>query len=281
MAEERFVSNLESVGVTVQEIDPDTGEQWRVSDFNGILGGSLDGIGVGFLEAPKSKHVIEMKTHGEKSFKALVKDGVEKSKPLHFAQCQLYMGYKKLKRAYYIAVNKNTDELYQERINYDKKEFEKLKIKAEQIITSERPLERIHKDPSWFECKWCSAHALCHMTATPDVNCRTCTHSVASIHKEDPQWFCDHYGCALSTDTQRKGDQCPEHRYIPYLLENWAKNPIREKDGDICYLNKLNEQVFYNGPYSSNEIHAAKDLKIIGNVTVDEIKDKLQGEIIK
>ena len=43
---------------------------------------------------------------------------------------QIYMHLLGLKRALYLAKNKNTDELYSERIKYDKAEAERLLLKA-------------------------------------------------------------------------------------------------------------------------------------------------------
>ncbi len=47
--------------------------------------------------------------------------GVEKSKPIYWAQCQIGMHLAGLDRCYFFAVNKNTDEMYGERIKLNKK----------------------------------------------------------------------------------------------------------------------------------------------------------------
>ena len=106
LAEPRFVAELRAVGVEVHEINPDTGAQFSVSAVRGHFGGSMDGVALGLLEAPKTWHVLEFKTHSAKSFAALKKDGVEKSKPEHAAQMQVYMHLAGLERAFYLAVNK-------------------------------------------------------------------------------------------------------------------------------------------------------------------------------
>ena len=58
------------------EVDPETGRQWRVEAHGGHFGGSLDGVALGLLEAPKTWHVLEFKTHSVKSFADLVAKGV-------------------------------------------------------------------------------------------------------------------------------------------------------------------------------------------------------------
>ena len=54
--------------------------------------------------------MLEIKTHNAKSCGTLKRQGVQKSKPRHWAQMQTYMGMAQLKRALYFAVNKDTDE---------------------------------------------------------------------------------------------------------------------------------------------------------------------------
>ena len=91
--EARMLNDLERIGVTVHRVDPASGKQWEVSGVKGHFGGHLDGVGQGFAEAPVAEHVLEFKTHNDRSFKELQKKGVEQAKPGHFAQVQLYMHY--------------------------------------------------------------------------------------------------------------------------------------------------------------------------------------------
>jgi hypothetical protein len=119
MAEDRFIRDLRRIGVQVLPVDPDTGKQWEYRDETGHFGGSMDGVGLGFIEAPKTWHALEFKTHGAKSFAKLLDEGVAVSKPQHMAQMQVYMHLAGLDRCFYMAVNKDTDELYQERVAYD------------------------------------------------------------------------------------------------------------------------------------------------------------------
>ena len=63
LEEARLVRNLRRTGATVLEVDPETGRQWRVEAHGGHFGGSLDAVALGLLEAPKTWHVVEFKTH--------------------------------------------------------------------------------------------------------------------------------------------------------------------------------------------------------------------------
>jgi len=212
--EARFVADLRAAGVEVWDTDPDNpGKQIGVRDDFGHFGGSLDAVLLGLKEAPKTAHVGEFKTHGEKSFLALKKDGVQKSKPRHYAQMQIYMHLLNLTRAFYLAKNKNTDELYSERVNYDLEFSTRMVARANRIIQSSKPPEKISQDPSWFECRFCDHHAVCHGDAVPDRHCRSCMHSTPV---EGGEWHCAAMDKLIDRETQEKG--CSLHLYNPSLV---------------------------------------------------------------
>lgn len=160
--EDRIVRNLRATGATVLDVDPETGRQFRVEAHGGHFGGSLDGVALGLLEAPKTWHVVEFKTHSAKSFAELVVKGVVLAKPQHAAQMQIYMHLTGITRALYVAVCKDTDALHVERIAADPAEAERLLEKAGRIINAQHPPARISEDPAWFECRMCDHHPICH-----------------------------------------------------------------------------------------------------------------------
>lgn len=257
LEEPRLVKNLRRIGVEVHETAPD-GKQWRVSAVGGHFGGSMDGAGLGFPEAPKTWHVLEFKTHNEKSFKDLQAKGVEKAKPMHYAQMQAYMGLTGMERAMYIAVCKNDDTIYTERVEFDAVEFGKITARAERVINADEPPLRISNDPSWYECKMCDHHSLCHGEEAPDVNCRTCAHSTPELDGEDGKWSCNQFG-EVGLLAQRESHHCAAHRYIPILLDRFAKH----KDyvnGDVVYETDGGEFANGQGPgaLSSLEIKACE-----------------------
>lgn len=241
LAESRMVANLSAVGVEVLPFDLKTGRQFRMEMFGGHFGGSLDGILIGLMEAPKTWHNLEMKTHNDKSFKSLIKDGVEKAKHEHFIQMNTYMGMSHeqppgspvpvLTRSYYLAVNKNTDELYGERINYDGGVYLGIKEKARRIIFGTVPPPRISDKKEFFGCKFCDYKELCHGTPTeyekPDKNCRTCLYSTPT---SDGKWFCEKFEKQLCPEEQRAG--CERHLFIPQLLPLTQVDVI---DGAVVY----------------------------------------------
>lgn len=213
LAEERFVADLRAAGVTIYEIDEATGDQFRVSAVDGHLGGSLDGIGIGFHAAPKKWHVVEMKTHSEKSYKELVAKGVAVAKPQHVAQLTVYMGLTGLDRAFYLAVNKNTDELHSERVHFDPALFEQLMAKAERIIRSNNPPPRLSDDPTFWICRFCDHADLCRGNAAAVRHCRTCLSVTPTV---DAMWLCERHGNTLEPKEQKAG--CDKHLYVPALV---------------------------------------------------------------
>jgi len=212
-AEERFVADLRAAGVTVYEADETTGQQWTVRDESGHFGGSMDGVGIGFVEAPKAWHVCEFKTHNAKSFTNLLTKGVREAKPEHWAQMQVYMHLGGLERAFYLAVNKNDDDLYSERVRYDAAAAMQLVAKAHSIIGAEQPPARISDDPTWWECKFCDHRNVCHGSAVPFAHCRSCLYATPI---EGGQWM-----CKATRETRDKDQQvlgCGAHLYIPGLI---------------------------------------------------------------
>jgi hypothetical protein len=241
LAEARFVDDLRSIGVTVMDVDPDTGRQWTVRDSTGHFGGSMDGVCIGLPEAPKTYHGLEFKTHSEKSFNALKAKGVQASKPEHYGQMQTYMHLAQLTRFMYLAVNKNTDELYQERVQYDAEEGMRIVAHAGRIIRSPVPPGRISDDPTWFQCKMCQHHSACHAGNLPERHCRSCMHSTPVADGElAGKWRCELHGWILNSRMQRHG--CGNgHKYIPAFIageqidaaENAAWIDYKMGDGKI------------------------------------------------
>lgn len=267
-AEPRFVAELRGIGCEVHDVD-EFGGQFRVSDIAGHFGGSMDGAALGLPEAPKTWHVVEFKTHGDKSFIELVAKGVLKAKPQHWAQMQVYMGLTGMDRAMYMAENKNTSELYTERVEFDKVEFIRLIERARRIITAGAPPERMSADPAWYECKWCNFHGQCHGEQVADVNCRTCAHSTPRVDVPGGVWQCELEHVQVDDAMQRQG--CNGHRFIPILLERIGRqtDAVDEAGGNLAVTYTLPDgSTFTNGyppAYSSAEIRASKHASMLGD----------------
>jgi hypothetical protein len=212
--------------------------------------------------------VLEYKTHSAKSFSNLKKVLVKAAKPEHYAQMQVYMAKLGVDRALYLAVNKDTDELHDEWIHLDADFAARTEDKAKRIITANVPPAGISVDPSWYQCKYCDYHALCHGDAVPEVTCRSCAHSTPVIDREGGVWACDKWGCDIpGADAQKAA--CGSHRYIPILLAN-SSTPHDYHNGDVVYQSKHDGKLFANGEgpaaFSSQEIFTAGSKAALGEM---------------
>lgn len=244
--EARLIEDLRAAGLVISETD-EQGNQHAVR-FSAHLSGSMDGIvESGVPEAPEKPHVLEVKTHNAKSFKDLCRQGVEKSKPMHWAQCHTYMHGKGIDRALYVAVNKDDDSIYVERIRYDKALAERLIERGHRIVNSERMPEPVSADPSWYICKQCPAHAFCHRGALPrEVSCRTCLHSTAGADG----WYCERWQAPIPLEWQRVG--CNSHAIHPDLVP-WKM--LESPDGVTAAYEIEGERVLVGeGGISSREV---------------------------
>ena len=239
--EDRLVTDLRRAGVEVWDRDPDTGQQFTVTSHSGHYVGKLDGVARGLPEAPKAAHLFEAKTHNKKSFSALQSKGVEKSKPEHYAQMQSYMDLMGLTRALYLAVCKDDESLYAERIEIDAVYCASLRAKASRVIEAERPAPPIRDDDAAPPCMFCPAKGLCFERRWAPRNCRTCIHSTPEMDG-DARWSCSLHKRNLSIDDQKAG--CVQHLYVPDLVpgEQIDANPA---DGTITY--RINGDVWMDG----------------------------------
>lgn len=273
MEEKTVHDDLRLAGCNIKTIDPETRKQYAFKD--GHFGGSCDGIiSTGVPEARKTEHILEVKTHSLKSFNDVEKNGVAKSKPQHWSQMQVYMQAFGLEDALYYAVCKDDDRIYTERVKLDKAAARALMDKAQRLIAADRMPEPLSADPSWFECKYCAAHDLCHGSKlTKQANCRTCAHSTA---ERDGRWTCAHWEMDIpDVDAQRAG--CDSHLLHPDLVPpDWKYEPQTEEG--VIWLTPAGK--IHNAPegHTSAEIvanwqacaenlkapYAAFDAKVVG-----------------
>jgi len=204
-----MIAELKTAGVTVW------GEQDDIFGYKRHFVAHPDGFAKGILEAPETEHLLEFKTMSEKNFIVLQGKGVEKAQPKHYAQMQIQMHLTGLTRAFYLVVNKNNDELYAERVYYNKDYAEALQKKIEMIIDIDRPPE---PNVSWT-CRWCDMRGLCdpekypEAKQMPQLNCRTC---VFSTPAEGGTWQCSKFNGDIPKEFQLKG--CDKHLLIPGIL---------------------------------------------------------------
>lgn len=150
-----------------------SGAQFGFSAAGGRLRGHVDGIIAG---APASlglgfPALWECKTMNAKNWRACVKDGVAKSKPVYAAQIALYQAYMETTvpgisaaPALFTAINKDTAELYHELVPFDADLAQRMSDKAVRILTATDAgelLPRFTRTREHFECRFCSWAARC------------------------------------------------------------------------------------------------------------------------
>jgi len=188
--EEKWLSqDLTDIGFVVEQINPITKQPYFVSALEGHLKGVLDGI----IKDKKKTYIVEFKTHNDKSFAKLEKEGLEKSKPEHYAQCLLYaylfsQQYYKVKKTLYVAVNKNNDELYCEWVDNNEKKAEQILSKLEYVKDTTLLPPNFYSQNS-YNCKYCEYYEFCWSDKRIMIskNCRACALSAPCHHG---QWYC-------------------------------------------------------------------------------------------
>ena len=266
--EDFIVSDLRRAGIHVEAI----GENQSKVSFGSHVSGSADGIVSSLPNGYTKKAVLECKTHSDKSFKDIVKNGLEKSKPIHWVQCMIYAYGLKLERILYYAVNKNDDSVYTEWVHLDKELAQKYVDRGQRIATSDRLPPPISTDPTWFECRFCAGHDFCHKSkVTQEVNCRTCAHSTA---EENGTWLCEKYDHNLSIDEQRTG--CVSHIIHPDLVP-WKYSP---SEHGVIWHTPHGDVENSEAAYSSSEIVANVAACASGDKFVDEAREIFGARVV-
>lgn len=270
--EARLLQELRDIGCKVYDRTPEGG-QFGVSSVGGHFRGHLDAIVEGLPEAPKTPHLVDVKTIKYKKFDELLKKGMRSLYPKYWAQAHGYMGHMELKRAMFVFVCKDDDRIHVERFDYEPASFKAYEDRAARIVNAATPPPRISEDPAWFECKFCQFQPLCHGELAPQVNCRTCTHSTARLDG-DARWVCERYDCDLPIENQRQG--CADHRFIPILLERLGT--FEDFDGSLALYVMDDKTQFANGDppdgFTSEEIRAAGGKAMLRDRRVRDLREE-------
>jgi len=198
--EERILDNLRAIGVRIE------GTQEEITFAQGHGKGHCDAVVLGLPDAPKTWHLLEIKTANKTRYNEAIKKGPPEK---HAVQMQIYMGELGLTRAAYFMQCKDDDRLHLERVEYDKKAHEAALRKANTIVQGEGLPGRIAKDRTFYKCKMCRWQMMCWDEVVPDVNCRTCSSGRPGGNGE---WVCELGGC----------QEYSQHLFIPSLLW-WMK----------------------------------------------------------
>jgi hypothetical protein len=229
LEEARFIAMLLAIGCEVYQQDAE-GNQYRISHAEGHFGGSGDGVMKGIPDLPPNQFALgEFKTHSEKSFIELAGklddwrkhvenptkfpftgQGVRGAKLEHYVQMQEYMVKMGLAVAIYIAVNKNTDDVYAEIVYLDREIAEQFLTRGETLVWMAEPPKKLNESPGFWKCRLCDDKPVCHFGADPDKTCRSCEHSFPA---PDAKWRCRLKDIELDKKAQLAA--CDKYSKIP------------------------------------------------------------------
>jgi hypothetical protein len=159
--EELIINWLRLSGVNVVNYDKNN-KQFGFSTANGLIKGHVDGIIKGGNEEfGPFPRLLEIKTANSKKWKEFEKNKLKKANPVYFTQIQLYLAYMGLTEnpALFVAINKDTQELYFEDVPFDASVAQDASDRAVRIIQACMAGELLPREwPSedYFQCKFCS-----------------------------------------------------------------------------------------------------------------------------
>lgn len=199
--EARVVQDLRTAGFSVWDKN-ESGKQFEFSDPTGHFVTKMDGVIKGVPSCEKTPHALEIKTHNKSSFAELKKHGVQKSKPLHYAQTQITMALAELRRTLYVAICKDDEQIHVERIRENPAAQGALLQKITRLTEATLRPAGISDDATSYACKYCAMKAVCTKEQPPLRHCRTC--QMCSPGAEG-KWVCALNSDTLSLDRQRLG----------------------------------------------------------------------------
>ncbi len=141
------------------------GRQFGFATAGGRVRGHIDGVIVAGPDIGVSwPSLWEHKALKSRSWSDVAERGVELSKPIYFAQMQLYMAYMELESALFTCLNKDTQELHHEKVAFVPHITQWLSDKAVEIIRAAEANDlppRIAVSPDFHICRFCPFHTTC------------------------------------------------------------------------------------------------------------------------
>ena len=111
------------------------GEQFGFVTAGGRVRGHIDGVIVSGPDIGVAwPALFEHKALNNRSWGELARQGVRRSKPIYYAQLQIYMAYMELDRALFTALNKDSQALHHEVVAFDARAAQALSDKAVDVI---------------------------------------------------------------------------------------------------------------------------------------------------
>lgn len=243
--EAEMVEEMKMCGINVVEINTDTGEQFCYTGLSGHLVCYIDGKVYGIKEDPHTEYLWEGKTMKRKHYIPLTKKGIKAVKIGHYDQMQIGMALSGIDQAFYLAVSKDTEDIYGEIIPVNNVRCNFLLERAKRIIFEAKPPPPFSDDIGCWQCAWCDHFDICRDGEKVQRNCRTCLHASPAEHG---RWTCSMFANVrafannkdvkeyekdievVTSEEQEKG--CKHHLYMPTLVPG---TPIGSDGETVTY----------------------------------------------
>lgn len=218
MEEARVVANLRATGLAVYHAGE---KQARLSAFSGLFAGHPDGVVFEDEFGEGDGVLLEVKTANKRRWEELQKKGVQKARPLHYAQMQAYMGmlqasdeYPSAFTALYVCVCKNDERMYAEEVEFIPQVFEDIGQRARRILEAEEPPERVAASPSDTagnrNCTYCDSCRVCWEGHAPARVCGGCANFQIDVDAGTRT-------CMLSDTPTEQHSSCDEFELLDAL----------------------------------------------------------------
>lgn len=236
--EEEVIARLRREGMPLITTDPTTGTQiWVAPNDLPQVGGYLDGC----VKSGGENYAVEIKSASGKNYAKIRARGVGAIYPKYKSQLNCYIQWGGFDFGMWVVVNKDTGDLYRERLTLDKHLYQTDMARARQMIQDDMANDRYRtpvlqarsENPT---CRFCGVRHICMNRAVPKPDCRQCMHARIGT---DGKWRCVRGMLNIYSDTvcdnfvYRKallslagyrvaGDVMEEGEYIGYSVRDHA-----------------------------------------------------------
>lgn len=188
--EDRIIELLRGIGMVIQTVDPDTGNQLRAPNLPPHIGGSMDGV----LSVPANyvgtygmQIPVECKTHNKTSFNKTFAKDLHLSYTQHYTQGNIYATAMGASHFMYVGLCKDNDAID---ITFPAVDTisANIYINRGRNVVHTDSVTRLPKTEEKWRCKMCDFKELCYSSKpATSRNCRSCKF-YAPI--EDGTWLC-------------------------------------------------------------------------------------------
>ena len=192
--EKLVVKALKDSGHLVEELDPQTGEQWEYTTHGGHHVCHLDGM-ITLINSTE-RMSLEIKSMNKDMFAKFSTKGVKLSHPHYYDQVIdgleiMRLNAVSVSRCLFVAYCKDNSKYHAEIVNYDVSTAKALMGKVESIVSTGLS-QRISSTKYEYGCKGCFKNSACWNGANPpdaEKGCWNCGYSIPASNG-GKSWYC-------------------------------------------------------------------------------------------